>query len=62
MSKPITDWIKDNLYPSLYESIDIALPEFSFKRKGRNWVSSNKRKVTGEEGDSIGKVLSLIHI
>jgi DNA primase catalytic core len=56
MSKPITDWIKDNLYPSLYESIDIALPEFSFKRKGRNWVSSNKRKVTGEEGDSIGKV------
>jgi DNA primase len=56
MSKPITDWIKDNLYPSLYESIDIALKEFSFKRKGRNWVSSNKRKITGEEGDSIGKV------
>ena len=52
----ITDWIKYELYPSLFESIDIAFPEFNFKRKGRNWVSSNKRKVTGEEGESIGKV------
>jgi DNA primase catalytic core len=52
----ITDWIKYELYPTLFESIDTALPEFSFKRKGRNWVSSNKLKITGEEGDSIGKV------
>jgi len=56
MSKEITDWIKYELYPSLYEVIDTALPEFSFKRRGRNWISSNKRKITGEEGDSIGKV------
>jgi len=56
MSKEITDWIKYELYPSLYGSIDTALPEFSFKRRGRNWISSNKRKITGEEGDSIGKV------
>lgn len=52
----ITDWIKYELYPSLFESIDTALPEFSFKRRGRNWVSTNKLKITGEEGDSIGKV------
>ena len=52
----ITDWIKYELYPTLFESIDTALPEFSFKRRGRNWISSNKRKITGEEGDSIGKV------
>ena len=56
MSKEITDWIKYELYPTLFESIDTALPEFSFKRRGRNWISSNKRKITGEEGDSIGKV------
>ena len=56
MSKEITDWIKYDLYPTLFESIDTALPEFSFKRRGRNWVSSNKLKITGEEGDSIGKV------
>lgn len=56
MRKEITDWIKYELYPTLFESIDTALPEFSFKRRGRNWISSNKRKITGEEGDSIGKV------
>jgi DNA primase catalytic core len=52
----ITEWIKNELYPSLYEVIDRALPEFNFKRKGIGWVSSNKLKVTGEEGESIGKV------
>jgi len=56
MSKEITDWIKYELYPTLFESIDTALPEFSFKRRGRNWVSSNRLKITGEEGDSVGKV------
>jgi DNA primase catalytic core len=52
----LTDWIKDELYPTLFESIDRALPEFNFRRRGRHWVSSNKLKITGEEGDSIGKV------
>lgn len=52
----ISNWIKEELYPSLYDSIDIALPEFNFKKKGKNWVSGNKLKITGEEGDSIGKV------
>ena len=56
MSKEITDWTKYELYPTLFESIDTALPEFSFKRRGRNWVSSNRLKITGEEGDSVGKV------
>ena len=56
MSKEITDWIKYELYPTLFHSIDTALPEFSFKRKGKNWVSSNRLKITGEKGDSIGKV------
>jgi DNA primase catalytic core len=42
MSKEITDWIKYELYPSLYESIDTALPEFSFKRYSGDWRSSLK--------------------
>jgi len=52
----ITDWIKYELYPTLFESIDTALPEFNFKRIGGNWISSNKLKITGEDGDSKGKV------
>ena len=51
-----TEWIKNELYPFLFDRIDTALPEFNFKRRGKNWVSSNKQKITGEEGDSIGKV------
>ena len=56
MSSILNEWIKNELYPSLYEVIDIALPEFQFKRKGKDWVSTNKLKITGEEGNSIGKV------
>ncbi len=35
----ITDWIKYELYPSLYESIDKALPEHDFKRYSGGWRS-----------------------
>jgi DNA primase catalytic core len=35
----ITDWIKYSLYPSLYESIDRALPEHNFKRHSGGWRS-----------------------
>jgi DNA primase catalytic core len=42
MSKEITDWIRYELYPSLYERIDIALPEFSFKKFSGGWRSALK--------------------
>ena len=42
MSKEITDWLKYELYPTLFESIDKALPEFSFKRMSGDWRSSLK--------------------
>lgn len=42
----ITDWIKDELYPTLFESIDIALPEFSFCRWSGGWRSSLKLDLT----------------
>jgi len=35
----ITDWIKTELYPTLYESIDTALPEHDFKKYGKGWRS-----------------------
>jgi len=38
MSK-ITDWIKYELYPALFESIDAALPEHNFKRYSGGWRS-----------------------
>jgi hypothetical protein len=38
----ITDWINNTLYPTLYESIDTALPEFNFERFSGGWRSSLK--------------------
>jgi DNA primase catalytic core len=39
MSREITDWIKYELYPTLFESIDTALPEHNFKRYSGGWRS-----------------------
>lgn len=39
MSKEITDWIKYELYPTLFESIDTALPEHNFKHYSGGWRS-----------------------
>ncbi len=40
MSKEITDWIKYELYPTLFEHIDTALPEHNFKRYSGGWRSN----------------------
>lgn len=39
MSKEITDWMNYELYPTLFESIDTALPEHNFKRYSGGWRS-----------------------
>ena len=39
MSKHITDWIREELYPTLFERIDLALPEHNFKRDAGGWRS-----------------------
>ena len=39
MSKEITEWIKYNLYPSLYDSINLAFPEHDFKHYAGGWRS-----------------------
>jgi DNA primase catalytic core len=41
----ITEWIKYELYPTLFESIDIALPEHEFKKYSGGWRS--KTYLTG---------------
>jgi DNA primase catalytic core len=38
----ITNWIKYDLYPTLFDRIDIALPEFNFKRFSGGWRSNLK--------------------
>ena len=35
----ISDWIKYELYPALFESIDLAFPEHDFKRFSHGWRS-----------------------
>jgi len=35
----LTDWIKDELYPTLFENIDTALPEHNFRRYPGGWRS-----------------------
>jgi DNA primase catalytic core len=35
----ITEWIKEELYPSLFERIDTVLPEHQFKRTSKGWRS-----------------------
>jgi DNA primase catalytic core len=39
MSKEITDWISTELYPTLFQSIDTALPEHNFKHYSGGWRS-----------------------
>lgn len=42
----ITDWIKYELYPTLFERVDTALPELSFNRFPGGWRSSLKLDLT----------------
>jgi DNA primase catalytic core len=39
MSKEITEWVKSELYPRLFDSIDIVFPEHNFKRYPGGWRS-----------------------
>ena len=40
----ITDWIKYDLYPSLFERIDSAFPEHNFTRNSTGWISNTYLK------------------
>lgn len=39
----ITEWIKDELYPNLFERIDSAFPEHNFRRFAGGWRSNTYR-------------------
>jgi len=36
----VTELLHTQLYPALYERLDIALPEFGFVRQARNWIAT----------------------
>lgn len=50
-----TKELLEEIYPALYSMINIALPEFNFKRINRGYVSTTDIKITGERGAK-GKV------
>lgn len=56
MKTSLSEFNDSTLYPNLFDRLPEILPEFDFKRKGPNWVSGNKLKVTGESGDKLGAV------
>ena len=72
----ITDWIKYELYPTLFESIDTALPEHNFKPYSGGWRSKTyldgsphknradktvvTKKATGYILEQGGETLSLV--
>ena len=39
----LTDWIKSELYPGIYDRLDQVLPELQLIRRGRNWYSPLNR-------------------
>lgn len=51
-----TQLLHSDIYPALFHVLPQALPEFEFVRTRAGYRSTNTRKVTGEEGDSKGKV------
>lgn len=52
----ITEWINNELYPTLFNNLNSLLPEFDFRKINDKWISTTKQKVTGELGESKGKV------
>lgn len=42
--------------PKVFDNADQIFPEFEFKLRGNNWVSTNTRKIAGSSGRSTGKV------
>lgn len=55
MSDIVTIFDKD-VVPKVFDSAGSIFPEFEFKRRGDNWISTNGRKLSGDLGVTIGKV------
>ena len=50
------DLLSNEIYPALFHVLPEALPEFEFIRKADRYRSNNTRKISGEDGQSKGKV------
>ena len=53
----LTDFIRWELEPALYDNIDRAFPDMGFKLKGRKWISS-KHLDGSESSDGEGSYIS----
>lgn len=52
----MSEFLKDTVYPALYDRLPDALPEFGFVLQGDHYENLNPVKVTGEAAGSAGKV------
>ncbi len=53
----ITDFLKYELYPALFEVIDIALPEFNFMQVGGDWRSGVKLDLSAPKQKRLDKTV-----
>ncbi|GAB3983183.1 hypothetical protein GCM10028806_56120 [Spirosoma terrae] len=58
---PTTELLQNEIYPALFGVLPYALPEFEFIKIANGYKSTTTRKITGEEGDSRGKVYVYEH-
>ncbi|GAB3754816.1 DnaB-like helicase C-terminal domain-containing protein [Spirosoma pomorum] len=56
-----TETIHSEIYPELFKVLPEALPEFAFVRFDKGYRSTNTRKLSGEDGESAGKVYVYAH-
>lgn len=49
-------FVNNELYPCVFNNADNIFPEFKFQKKGNHWVSANKAKIDGTDGDKTGAV------
>jgi DNA primase catalytic core len=55
-NRDLIHFINNELYPAAFNNADTIFLEFQFKRQGGHWVSANKTKIDGSDGDKIGAV------
>ena len=47
----LSDFADSFIYPAVFDRANILFPEFEFKQHGDKWISGNRRKVDGGEGE-----------
>ena len=53
----IDRFLERDLYPALFDNLDIAFPEFGWKQRGRGWVATNEQFCKGQLGHHAASVV-----